>query len=370
MNHPSLPLRPGLTYAAVATAAEAITAEGGRPTLRGIRERLGTGSLGTIQQHLNTWRGEAPTSIPSPALPESFTKALAAEFERQRQEARAELAAELAEAREEIAALTEENQRQSEALEELNQQLNEAREAAIRQRAHTEALQHQLRAALDERATTEAETAELRESLATARTRAEQIHELTEEKKQAETRANREQTLREEAERRAGQAQERATLIQQQNEELKQELAERRATEKRFHEADKLNAILSARLEMIGHEITQAREERAIAIQQMKEQKQHADQLRGQVQALLNTRQPKAPPTATDTESTIIDLSESRTITHKEKIYRYNNETERQIQVQIEPGIWQAVKPGKPAEEIARKLDKLPPTPENTDAQP
>jgi chromosome segregation ATPase len=52
--------------------ADAITAEGGRPTLANVRERLGGGSYTDISQHMQTWRARqqaiaTPTREPAPA---------------------------------------------------------------------------------------------------------------------------------------------------------------------------------------------------------------------------------------------------------------------------------------------------------------
>ena len=43
----------GITYEQVQGAVKAIQAEGQQPTIRAIRERLGTGSLGTIHKYLH-----------------------------------------------------------------------------------------------------------------------------------------------------------------------------------------------------------------------------------------------------------------------------------------------------------------------------
>lgn len=45
-----------ITPQQVYTAADALVAEGGKPTLRAVRERLGSGSLGTIAKWLQQWK--------------------------------------------------------------------------------------------------------------------------------------------------------------------------------------------------------------------------------------------------------------------------------------------------------------------------
>ena len=51
----------GITYEQVQGAVKAIQAEGQQPTIRAIRERLGTGSLGTIHKYLHQ-----PEPLPNP----------------------------------------------------------------------------------------------------------------------------------------------------------------------------------------------------------------------------------------------------------------------------------------------------------------
>ena len=48
--------RRGVTYDEVAKVAEAILTEGGEPSTKNVRERLGSGSNTTIGEHLRKWR--------------------------------------------------------------------------------------------------------------------------------------------------------------------------------------------------------------------------------------------------------------------------------------------------------------------------
>ena len=50
----------GVTLEQVSAAAEAIAAQGDRPSVRAVRDRLGTGSYGTLQKHLLAWRMNRP----------------------------------------------------------------------------------------------------------------------------------------------------------------------------------------------------------------------------------------------------------------------------------------------------------------------
>ncbi|NKN34704.1 hypothetical protein HF203_15920, partial [Marichromatium bheemlicum] len=50
--------RPGITYKEVAAAAEALTEQGETPSIKRVRDHLGTGSPNTIHRHLSAWRAE------------------------------------------------------------------------------------------------------------------------------------------------------------------------------------------------------------------------------------------------------------------------------------------------------------------------
>ena len=50
----------GVTAEQVIAAAEAIAAQGDRPSVRAIRDRLETGSFNTIQRYLSEWRETRP----------------------------------------------------------------------------------------------------------------------------------------------------------------------------------------------------------------------------------------------------------------------------------------------------------------------
>ena len=57
--------------------ADAIRAEGGKPTLRAVRERLGTGSMGTVSKHLQQWKaGQERQAATELALPPALQRAV------------------------------------------------------------------------------------------------------------------------------------------------------------------------------------------------------------------------------------------------------------------------------------------------------
>lgn len=82
-----------ITYEQVAEAAAKLAANGETPSVRRLREALGTGSNATIQTHLHHWQDQQ-RALPQPAIAasESFTRALASELARVRTEALAETA--------------------------------------------------------------------------------------------------------------------------------------------------------------------------------------------------------------------------------------------------------------------------------------
>lgn len=129
------PGRVGITYEQVAAAADAISARGERPTLRGVRNEMGTGSLGTIQKHLSAWQGQRRQIVTSAAtLPTEIQRVILEEIEREVGAARSELEAELAEVKGDRDTLADDNEAQAEQIEQQTVRLEEA-EATIQQQA-------------------------------------------------------------------------------------------------------------------------------------------------------------------------------------------------------------------------------------------
>jgi colicin import membrane protein len=59
--------RVGITYDQVAAAADALLAETGNATLKAVRDRLGSGGMGTIHKHLTAWNANRPKE-PAPPV--------------------------------------------------------------------------------------------------------------------------------------------------------------------------------------------------------------------------------------------------------------------------------------------------------------
>ena len=127
--------RTGITFEQVAAVADAIAARGDRPTLRGVRAELGSGSMGTIQKHLAAWQGQRRQIVTSTAtLPTEIQRVILSEIEREVDAARAELEAELAATKGDRDALADDNEAQAEQIEQQTSRLDEI-EATSQQQA-------------------------------------------------------------------------------------------------------------------------------------------------------------------------------------------------------------------------------------------
>lgn len=142
-----------ITYGQVAQIADAMKAAGHRPTARSVRERIGSGSMGTIHKLLSQWAGTAPVEdVEAPELPESIAMALMEFVSTEVATACEPLARELLSYREEAKALAEENER----LEKIIADLEEARVRAENRAAMAEGGIAEMRLALDQVKTEEA----------------------------------------------------------------------------------------------------------------------------------------------------------------------------------------------------------------------
>ena len=127
--------RTGITFEQVAAVADAIAARGDRPTLRGVRAELGSGSMGTIQKHLAAWQGQRRQIVTSTAtLPTEIQRVILSEIEREVDAARAELEAELAATKGDRDALADDNEAQADQIEQQTARLDEI-EATSQQQA-------------------------------------------------------------------------------------------------------------------------------------------------------------------------------------------------------------------------------------------
>ncbi|AJW93575.1 hypothetical protein BM43_7620 (plasmid) [Burkholderia gladioli] len=104
-----------ITTEQVDAIADAMKAEGVKPTLRGVRERLGTGSLGTVAKLLQRWKaGQERQPNAALAVPPALQRAIVDWMDQELTAARATLEAELADQQQAAADLASENERQGE----------------------------------------------------------------------------------------------------------------------------------------------------------------------------------------------------------------------------------------------------------------
>ncbi|WP_175992734.1 DNA-binding protein [Burkholderia vietnamiensis] len=104
-----------ITAEQVNAIADAMKAEGVKPTLRGVRERLGTGSLGTVAKLLQRWKaGQERQPNAALAVPPALQRAIVDWMDQELTAARATLEAELADQQQAAADLASENERQGE----------------------------------------------------------------------------------------------------------------------------------------------------------------------------------------------------------------------------------------------------------------
>lgn len=97
----------------VHAVADAIRAEGGSPTLRAVRERLGAGSMGTVSRHLQQWKaGQERQTATELALPPALQRAVLDFMAIELAAARAPLESELADQQQTSADLAADNERQ------------------------------------------------------------------------------------------------------------------------------------------------------------------------------------------------------------------------------------------------------------------
>ncbi|CAJ0718582.1 Chromosome partition protein Smc [Ralstonia thomasii] len=129
----------------VRAIADAIKAEGGKPTLRSVRERLGTGSMGTIAKLLQQWKaGQERQATAELVLPPALQRAVLDFMTAELSAARAPLEADLAEQQQAAADLAAENERQAGTIEDQAAEL----EALAAEKAAAEGKAEQLAADL------------------------------------------------------------------------------------------------------------------------------------------------------------------------------------------------------------------------------
>ncbi len=112
-----------ITFEQVTSAAEAIKAEGGKPTSRAVRDRLGSGSMGTVNKMLQDWKAGQERKIDTAiVLPTGLQRAILDFMDAEMGSAKAKIMADLA----------DENERQAKKIEELAESVKNREEANMR----------------------------------------------------------------------------------------------------------------------------------------------------------------------------------------------------------------------------------------------
>ena len=100
--------RRGISADQVYAAAESISSGGNSPTIRSVRDLLGTGSLTTIRRYLAAWRDQRPSeAAPAHEMPSDLVAAYSRELQRVADTATSAMRKDLAEARQEADDLTD-----------------------------------------------------------------------------------------------------------------------------------------------------------------------------------------------------------------------------------------------------------------------
>lgn len=263
-----------ITPEQVHAVADGIKAEGGKPTLRAVRERLGTGSMGTIVKLLQQWRAsQERQAVAELALPPALQRALLDFMSVELAKARAPLEAELAEQQQAVADLGIENERQAETIVEQGEALSAlaAEKAAIDGKA--EQLRADLVVAKEEVARERMALDTTRTELAKATLRLESVPRL-----ESDLAAVRSELATERQER--AQAEQRAAVLAAQKVDLDGRVSDgrneqatlreqlNRALERAEHQSDArltIQTAAQARIEDLAAELEQARREAAIA---------------------------------------------------------------------------------------------------------
>lgn len=116
--------RDGITEKQVADAADALVAAKQQPTIRAIREALGTGSPNTVHRHLATWRkGRIDIATTPSALSANLLGAIAQEIEQAAAQARADVSERLAQSETEALDLAKAGELLEQEMAELREQL-------------------------------------------------------------------------------------------------------------------------------------------------------------------------------------------------------------------------------------------------------
>lgn len=247
-----------ITAEQVTAIADTMKAEGIKPTLRGVRERLGNvGSMGTINKLLQRWRaGQERQPSAALAVPPALQRSIVDWMDQELTAARATLEAELADQQQAATDLATENERQAELIAGREEEI----EALSIDKAEAEGKAGQLSADLDatrEEAARERHAAEqARTELAKAQLRLEAMPRLESDLAAVRAELDKERQTRVTAE-------QSAAVLAAQKEDLSKRLADATARADRSEDAltkqqsraEQVTADLQARLDKLAGEL-------------------------------------------------------------------------------------------------------------------
>ena len=290
--------RTGITFEQVAAVADAIAARGDRPTLRGVRAELGSGSMGTIQKHLAAWQGTRRQIVASAAtLPTEIQRVILSEIEREVDAARAELEGELAATKGDRDTLADDNEAQSVLIEQQAAQLDESEATRQQQAGRIAQLETDLAARADEIKRERDEAASARQSLAKAELRLEALPRIEAEAERlraaleaAQARATAAEQLAavnaselKAAERRAAEAEAREQAAVAARAEAEKQTAVARLAEQQARTAEQ---TAQARLESVAQQLDAAHKVEEKTAESLKICRENAAELRGRLAAI------------------------------------------------------------------------------------
>ncbi len=202
-----MPREATISYEQVAAIADAIKASGSKPNPRMIRERHGSGSLGTIHKLFQQWEAGQSRQIEAAlALPPALQRAILEFMDQELTSARAELESKLMDAQQAANDLAAENERQASQIETLETTVEDLQGEKATLAGRVSQLETDLASARDE-AGRERQAAEAaRTELAKAQLRLEAMPILERENERLQGALDAERTARTDAERQAATA--------------------------------------------------------------------------------------------------------------------------------------------------------------------
>lgn len=278
-----MPREASITYDNVAAIADAIKASGGKPNPRLVRERHGSGSLGTVHKYFQQWlAGQKRQVEASLTLPPGLQRAILEFLDQELTSARATLEADLADAQQASADLATENERQATQIDALQTELEELSAEKASLVGRVSQMEQDLGTTRDE-AAREREGAEAaRTELAKTQLRLEAMPILEKENERLQAALDIERTARTDAERQSATAGAKADGLaarladtqaqhQQLSDQVKELQAQRDSEWTARTDVERAAAGAGAKVEDLGARLAEAQEQQRQMAAQVKE---------------------------------------------------------------------------------------------------